>query len=138
MANQDDLAVERFIALAKRLDGLATGTLVALGGGFILYGTGYYQWIPAGMVIPVLAFRLLGWLMIDRYNLAAERARRREQDDLQLLEKARQEMLALEESNLSEVEQQYLKGKVKQVLEQRLPASPSNENERLLPPGNSN
>jgi hypothetical protein len=43
MANEDDLALERFIALARRLNGLASGTLAALAGGFILYGAGYYQ-----------------------------------------------------------------------------------------------
>ena len=113
--------------------------LLALLGGAIAYGTGRYEWVPAGMVAPLIAFRFYNWLMANRERQLddeAERKRQSEQDTLQLIEKARQEMLAIEASELSEIEQRHLKGKVKQVLEQRLPASPSDENERLLPPGN--
>ncbi len=136
MANEDDdlAAAERFIAFAKRLNGLATGTLAALAGGFVLYGAGYNQWMPAGMVIPVLVYRLFGWLLVGRHKLAAERARQHEQDDLELLEKARQELQAIEESGLSEVVQLYLKLKLEHVVGKRLPRNIADESGRVLPP----
>jgi hypothetical protein len=85
------------------------------------------------MVFPLLVFRLLFWLMIGRYNLATERARQEDATTLQLLEKAREKLRAIEAAGLAEDEQRYLKSKVRLLLRRRIPAG-SSETESL-PPG---
>lgn len=111
------------VETAKELDALTTAALLSVLGGSVAFATGYYEWIPFAMALPMAGYKVAWELVARRDRLAIEEEKRRQQevrDRIELIDKVKDTLSLIDaDPHLTEEEKKFLKEKVKLLLEEK-------------------
>jgi hypothetical protein len=134
--NDDDVPVTpldwlgKIIKTSEKMDSLATGALLATAGGAFVLGIvlGGIFWIPFGMSLPLIPYRLYKEHIERKQREVENRQLREAKHRVHLIEAVKEMTESIYGSNLPEKQKEILLEKANQILEEMIP------DKRSLPP----